>query len=92
MTYLSKVLLPNLEEGSVSLLDNWSAKHPEGTVHHGEEITQLVEEHGSELFCLPTYSPDFNPIEYLFAKIKAFVKGLSPETMPTYFKRLSMVF
>lgn len=75
MTYLSKVLLPNLEPGSVLVLDNW-------TVHHGTEITQLVEAHGSKLFYLPTYSPDFNPIEYLFAKIKAFVKKLRPTTTP----------
>ena len=75
VTYLSEVLLPNLEKDSILVLDNW-------TVHHGEEITQLVEEHGSELFYLPTYSPDFNPIEYLFAKIKAFVKALRPQKMP----------
>jgi len=75
VTYLNEVLLPNLPTGSILVLDNW-------TVHHGEEITDLIEAHGSELFYLPTYSPDFNPIEYLFAKVKAVVKGLRPKTMP----------
>lgn len=82
ITYLSKVLLPNLEPGSVLVLDNW-------TVHYGTEITHLVEAHGSELFYLPTYSPDFNPIEYLFAKIKVFVKKLRPTSTPDLLQAFS---
>lgn len=74
-TYLSEVLLPNLVPGSILVLDNW-------TVHHGADIKQLVDAHGSKLFYLPTYSPDFNPIEYLFSKIKASVKQLRPSTLP----------
>ena len=52
-------------------MDNW-------TVHHGDEVSELVEAYGCELLYLPTYSPDLNPIEHLFAKIKAFVKALRP--------------
>ena len=72
LSFLETTLLPTLAKGSVIVLDNW-------TVHHGEEVTELVETHGCELLYLPTYSPDLNPIEHLFAKIKAFVKGLRPE-------------
>ena len=75
LAYLSEVLLPNLAPESILVLDNW-------TVHHGADVKQLVEAHGSKLFYLPTYSPDFNPIEHLFGKIKASVKKFRPKTMP----------
>ncbi len=79
LCFLETTLLPTLPQRSVLVLDNWHAKHPEGTVHHGEEVRALVERFGCELLYLPTYSPDFNPIEHLFAKIKAFVKRLRPD-------------
>ena len=68
LAFLESVLLPTLAKGSVLVLDNWHVKHPEGTVHHGEEVSELVERFGCELLYLPTYSPDLNPIEHLFAK------------------------
>ena len=74
LTFLEFVLLPTLAEGSVLVLDNW-------TVHHGEEVRELVERFGCELLYLPTYSPDLNPIEHLFAKLKAFIKALRTETL-----------
>jgi transposase len=67
-----KGLLPNLEEGSVLVMDNW-------TVHHGQDIKVLVESYACKLRYLPAYSPDFNPIELIFSKIKAFVKALRPK-------------
>lgn len=72
LCFLETTLLPTLPQRSVLVLDNWS-------VHHGEEVRALVERFGCELLYLPTYSPDFNPIEHLFAKIKAFVKHLRPD-------------
>lgn len=72
LSFLETTLLPTLAKGSVIVLDNW-------TVHHGEEFTELIETHGCKLLYLPTYSPDLNPVEHLFAKIKAFVKGLRPD-------------
>ncbi len=80
LCFLETTLLPTLPQHSVLVLDNWSAKHPEGTVHHGDDVRALVEAHGCELLYLPTYSPDFNPIEHLFAKIKAFIKRIRPDT------------
>jgi transposase len=73
LCFLEFTLLPTLLPGSVVVMDNW-------TVHHGDEVSELVERFGCELFYLPTYSPDFNPIEHLFAKIKAFIKRLRPES------------
>lgn len=72
--YLEYSLLPTLEPDTVIILDNW-------TVHYGDEIRELVEAAGCKLLYLPTYSPDFNPIEHLFAKVKAFVKGLRPANL-----------
>ena len=72
--YLENVLLPKLEPGTTIIMDNW-------TVHHGNDVTELVESYGCEILYLPTYSPDFNPIEYLFSKIKAFIKKLRPSTL-----------
>jgi len=72
--YLEHGLLPTLAAGSVPVMDNW-------TVHHGDEVRNLVEDSGCELLYLPTYSPDLNPIEHLFAKIKTFVKNLRPNTV-----------
>jgi transposase len=76
LCFLEFTLLPTLSVGSVLVIDNW-------TVHHGEDVRELVERFGCELMYLPlpTYSPDFYPIKHLFAKVKAFVKGLHPETV-----------
>ena len=74
LAFLETTLLPTLVRGSVLVMDNW-------TVHHGEEVRELAERFGCELLYLPTYSPDLNPIEYLFAKIKAVVKRQRPDTL-----------
>ncbi len=56
-------------------MDNWR-------VHLGDDIKALVESFGCSILYLPPYSPDFNPIEYLFSKIKAFIRKLRPLTLP----------
>lgn len=73
LAFLETTLLPTLAKGSVLVMDNW-------TVHHGDDVRELVDAAGCELLYLPTYSPDLNPIEHLFAKIKAFVKRLRPNS------------
>ena len=73
LAFLETTLLPTLAKGSVLIMDNW-------TVHHGVEVRDLVDAAGCELLYLPTYSPDLNPIEHLFAKVKAFVKRLRPDS------------
>lgn len=73
-TYLRDILLPHLAPGSILVLDNW-------TVHKGHDIRNLVKQFKCTLLYLPTYSPDFNPIEFLFSKIKAFVKAIRPPNL-----------
>lgn len=61
--YVERVLGPTLREGQVVIMDNLSA-------HKGERIRELIEQRGCELLYLPSYSPDMNPIEEAFSKIK----------------------
>jgi transposase len=62
-TYIEQVLAPTLGDGQVVVMDTLSS-------HKGERVKKLIEERGCELIYLPPYSPDFNPIEQAFSKIK----------------------
>ena len=66
-TYLREVLLPALNEGDVLVMDNLS-------VHKSERVRELIEREGVEVLYLPPYSPDFNPIEEAFSKIKNLIR------------------
>jgi transposase len=71
--YVEQVLVPTLRRGDVVVLDNLAAhKHP--------EIRVAIERAGAQLRLLPPYSPDFNPIELAFAKLKAFLRAVRPRT------------
>ena len=72
-TYLEEVLCPTLEKGQVVVMDNLSA-------HKGERVRELIEERGCELVYLPPYSPDFNPIEQAFSKVKGLLRGAEART------------
>ena len=65
--YVEQVLAPTLPRGQVVVMDNLSA-------HKGERVRELIEECGCELIYLPSYSPDLNPIEEAFSKIKGLVR------------------
>jgi len=61
--YVKEVLAPSLEPGRIVVMDNLDAHRP-------KRVRELIEERGCELLYLPSYSPDNNPIEEAFAKIK----------------------
>ena len=65
--YIERALAPTLKAGQVVILDNLSAHKP-------ARVRELIEGRGCELVYLPAYSPDFNPIEEAFAKIKALLR------------------
>jgi transposase len=71
--YVKQVLAPTLRKGQVVVMDNLSA-------HKGERIRELIEERGCQLIYLPSYSPDFNPIEEAFSKIKGLVRKAEART------------
>ena len=74
--YLEEALCPSLCAGQVVVMDNLSA-------HKGEKVRQLIEERGCELLYLPPYSPDLNPIEHAFSKMKALMRKRGARTRET---------
>jgi transposase len=71
--YVEQVLVPTLRRGDVVVLDNL-------VVHKQPEVRDAIERAGAELRFLPPYSPDFNPIELAFAKLKAFLRAARPRS------------
>jgi len=65
------VLVPTLHRGDVVVLDNLAA-------HKQPDVRRAIEAAGAQLRFLPPYSPDFNPIELAFAKLKAFLRAARP--------------
>ena len=62
-TYVEEVLVPSLHRGQIVVMDKLGAHRP-------KRVRELIEQRGCELLYLPSYSPDYNPIEEAFAKIK----------------------
>lgn len=71
--YVEQVLVPTLRPGDVVVLDNLA-------VHKQPAITTAIEAVGATIRFLPPYSPDFNPIEQAFAKLKAFLRAARPRS------------
>ena len=71
--YVEQVLAPSLRPGDVVVLDNLA-------VHKQPEVVAAIDAVGASLRFLPPYSPDFNPIEQAFAKLKAFLRAARPRT------------
>jgi transposase len=74
LAYMSQVLVPELKPGDVVILDNLPA-------HKGSWVRQAIEAAGASLLYLPPYSPDFNPIENAFAKLKAPLRRAAERTV-----------
>lgn len=73
-TYVEKVLVPELRPGDNVIMDNLPG-------HKGPKVRQMIEAAGARLFYLPPYSPDFNPIENAFAKLKALLRKAAERTV-----------
>ena len=74
LAYLDQVLCPALRPGQVVVMDNLSA-------HKVEGVRQRIEAVGAELLYLPPYSPDFNPIEKCWAKVKQSLRSAKARTL-----------
>ena len=72
--YVEKILVPELKPGDIVVMDNLSS-------HKGPRVRELIEAAGASLLYLPPYSPDFNPIENAFAKLKALLRKAAERTM-----------
>jgi transposase len=75
-TYLEDVRCPTLKRGQVVVMDNLSS-------YKGERVRALIEQKGCELLYLPPYSPDFNPIEQAFSKLKSYLREAGARTQQT---------
>ena len=74
LAYLEQVLCPRLEPGQIVVMDNLSA-------HKVPGVRELIEATGAQLRYLPPYSPDFNPIEQCWAKVKQKLRSLKARTV-----------
>lgn len=74
--YVTKILAPALNEGDIVVMDNLRT-------HKVEGIRRAIEAKGATLLYLPPYSPDFNPIEQAFSKLKAFLRKVAERTIDT---------
>lgn len=77
--YVKHVPVPTLREGDIVVLDNLSS-------HKAAEVEEMIRAAGAGLWFLPPYSPDFNPIEKMWSKVKEIlrkVKARTPETLLT---------
>jgi transposase len=74
--YIEKVLVPTLHPGDIVIMDNLGS-------HKGKVVRQLIRVAGAKLFFLPKYSPDLNPIEQVFAKLKHGLRKTAARTIET---------
>ena len=72
--YVKEVLVPELRPSDVVVMDNLSS-------HKGPKARKMIEDAGAQLLFLPPYSPDFNPIELAFAKLKARLRKAAERTV-----------
>ena len=79
--YVEQFLAPTLGPGDIVLMDNLGS-------HKGAAVRALIRAAGAKLFFLPRYSPDLNPIEQLFAKIKTLLRNADPRTIEQTWKQI----
>ena len=72
--YVEQVLVPELRSGDIVVMDNLSS-------HKGPRVRQMIETAGANLLFLPPYSPEFNPIEMAFSKMKSHLRKAAERTV-----------
>lgn len=83
-TYVDQVLAPTLQPGDIVVMDNLPA-------HKGETVRRLIEARKATLLLLPPYSPDLNPIEMAFAKLKTLLRTAAERTVGALWDRIGSV-
>ena len=82
LSYVTQFLAPTLKPGDIVVMDNLSA-------HKVSGVREAIEAVGARLFYLPPYSPDFNPIEQVFAKLKALLRKAAERTVDGLWSRIA---
>jgi len=81
LAYVEQELVPTLQEGDIVVMDNLSS-------HKVAGVKKAIESVGAEVLYLPPYSPDLNPIENVFSKLKTMLRKLKLRSMPELWKKL----
>lgn len=84
VAYIDQVLCPTLSSGDIVIMDNLPA-------HKGEVVRSLIEKKNAELRFLPPYSPDLNPIELVFPKLKGRLRKAAERTIAALWDRIGIV-
>ena len=82
--YVEQFLVPTLSAGDIVIMDNLGS-------HKGQAVRQLIRTAGAKLFFLPRYSPDLNPIEQVFAKLKTLLRKADPRTIETTWREIGVL-
>src|SRR5207248_2371000 len=81
LAYIEQVLVPALKPGDIVIIDNLGS-------HKGKAVRRAIRAVGAKLFFLPPYSPDLNPIEQVFAKLKTLLRKAAERTVEATWKRI----
>lgn len=81
LAYVEQILVPTLNPGDVVIVDNLGS-------HKGKAVRRAIRGAGAKLFFLPPYSPDLNPIEQVFAKLKTLLRKAAERTVEATWKRI----
>ena len=82
LAYVEQMVAPTLKPGDIVIMDNLPA-------HKAGGVRAAIEAIGATLLYLPPYSPDFNPIEMAFAKLKALLRGVAARTIPALWQTIA---
>ena len=82
--YVEQILLPTLSEGDIVIMDNLGS-------HKSDKVRKMIEAAGAKLLYLPPYSPDLNPIEQVFAKLKALLRKIAARSVSTLWTAVGTV-
>jgi len=80
--YVRQVLCPTLRPGDVVIMDNLSP-------HKSAETLSLIQQLGAEVLFLPAYSPDLNPIEKMWSKLKEFLRSAQARSRPSLIEAIA---
>ena len=81
LAYIEQVLVPALKPGDIVIIDNLGS-------HKGKAVRHAIRSAGAKLFFLPPYSPDLNPIEQVFAKLKTLLRKAAERTVEATWQRI----
>jgi transposase len=79
--YVEQILVPTLKPGDIVIMDKLGS-------HKSQAVRRAISQAGARLFFLPPYSPDLNPIEQVFAKLKALIRKAGERTVEATWRRI----